>query len=171
MGAARRISTELGRVFDPSGRTGYYEFGTYALAVIGLAVACFVSVSVYFSDKGVGVAFVADLIVWVFASALLFSATVRRFHDIGRSAGWAMLFLLLPVLGLAPVLIALLSIHIAPPVGLGDDGRGIGSAFIAGYTVPLALIIGLVIFGRLCLKGSQPGPNRYGPPPLTEVTP
>ncbi len=97
---------------------------------------------------------------------LLFSAIARRMHDTGHSARWAIAMYAAPVLFLVlPVALAMVSLVIWPNTGIGDDGRGIGSAILGGLLFFATMAVNLIVVIWLCFKPSQPGTNPYGPNP------
>ncbi|MBQ7021953.1 MAG: DUF805 domain-containing protein [Akkermansia sp.] len=103
----------------------------------------------------------AAILVWLVAVPLpLFSVTVRRLHDVGRSMLLPVLTLLLAVPGI--LLPALLCI----PALLGEPA---GAERVSEHIVPalfasgvLAVVFGLIVL-MLCLMDSERGTNKYGP--------
>ena len=89
------------------------------------------------------------------------AVTARRLHDTGRS-GWWMLLPVAPLLaafvvGIATVVSALLSAG-----GDGAPRSGLIVLLVFFGLLTLAAVIIVTVF--LCLR-SDPGPNKYGPPP------
>ena len=96
------------------------------------------------------------------------SASVRRLHDVGMSGWYA---LLLPVglyLGvLANGLMGLVLIGVYGSNPSPDEFEAIPNGVDLGVTVLTmsSLLVGPSLLGLLCLRRSQPGPNKYGPNP------
>ena len=99
------------------------------------------------------------LITFPVLYALLFISTVRRSHDIGYSARWAV------ALYLTPVLVFLMSYAIAMVNLFIWQRIDHVSAIIFIYLVRASLVVNLFVIIVLCFWPSQPGPNRYGPNP------
>jgi uncharacterized membrane protein YhaH (DUF805 family) len=103
--------------------------------------------------------------------ALLFTAIVRRLHDIGYSARWALAMYLGPVLALlVPFLGTLVSYAGWPEFGPNDDLGCLTGVFAAALMLLASLGFNIFLLVRLCFRPSQPGPNRFGPNP-NEVSP
>jgi uncharacterized membrane protein YhaH (DUF805 family) len=112
-----------------------------------------------------------SLLAYLVLAILLFSSIARRMHDIGHSARWAIAMYAAPVLFLVlPIAIAMVSLVIWPNKGVGDDGRGIGSAILGGLLFFGAMAVNLIVVVWLCFKPSQPSTNSYGPNP-SEASP
>ena len=103
----------------------------------------------------------AALLLWlVLVPVPLFSVTVRRLHDVGRSLLLPVLTLLLAVPGV--VLPAILCIFIL--IGGPEESSSLSNATILSYFSPLILagVFSLIVL-MLCLMDSERGTNKYGP--------
>ena len=102
----------------------------------------------------------AALLLWLLLLPIpLFSVTVRRLHDVGRSLLLPLLTLLLGIPGV--ILPAILLFFILSSAGQSDcvTNTEVVLAFIPGV---LAIIFSLIIL-MLCLMDSERGTNKYGP--------
>ncbi|MFC3180882.1 DUF805 domain-containing protein [Cypionkella sinensis] len=184
MDAVQIISDAFRKAFQISGRANRSEFVPFiCLAILALLAVNALQSSLLLMrfadtlkisgeyDSGVMKFLRAiPVLCCVGIASALFSSVVRRFHDLGLSMLWAAALYLLPILAVGlPMLLAFISLLIWPKTGAGDDGRGIGSAILAGYLLTGALVIDIIAMCFLCFTPSQPGPNRFGPNP-SEVT-
>lgn len=103
----------------------------------------------------------AAILLCVLAVPLpLFSVTVRRLHDVGRSMLLPALTLLLAVPGiLLPVLMLILILIGGPTESDWVDTNTMLIVFGPGV---LAVVFGLIVL-MLCLMDSERGTNKYGP--------
>lgn len=86
-----------------------------------------------------------------------FAVTVRRFHDVNRGAGWALLVLAALLLSTAGNFIQVVQIatkSVPPSTGIPSNGF---------LDAALCLWVFLAVFAFL--RSGTPGPNRYGPSP------
>ena len=167
-------------IFRIAGRSPRAEYAPFASLIIALWVANFLgrialerwSWVSKFQDHDLDrlntlfFLLIASLALYAVLAALMFTAITRRLHDLGYSARWAVAIYAAPVLSvILPIALMKRYSVISPPTEISDDGRGIGSAFLAFYLMLLTLAIDLIVAIVLCFKPSQPGPNRYGPNP------
>ena len=108
---------------------------------------------------------------WLYALALLLpslAVTARRLHDTGRSAWWMLLYLV-SVLGFTvavSALIAVLAISVFGPRFGEEMDWGI-FAILIGILLIVSVVSAIVLLIFLIMPGT-PGPNRYGPDPVTQ---
>lgn len=147
------------------GRATRPEFWWYYLFTIIASVALALVDSVLNAVAGVG--YTAPL----FAVAnLLISVTllVRRAHDSGRSGWWVVGQVALSLLGAILMVFSVLFVLGAAFSGSGEVGAV--ALALVGLT-GLCFLGSMILFLIIALAGSQPGPNKYGPPSTHAPTP
>jgi len=89
------------------------------------------------------------------------AVTARRLHDTGRTGWW----MLLPVAPLLAAFVVGIATVVSAVLSAGGDGAptsGLIVLLVFFGLLTLAAVIIVTVF--LCLR-SDPGPNKYGPPP------
>ena len=113
MDIQQAVKTVLGNYANFNGRSGRAEYWWWFLAYF-VAYA-----GIYFVGGLVGL---GDLLAGILALGLLvpnLAVSVRRFHDIGKSGWWCLIFII-PLVGL----IALIYFFIKPSAGPNQFGDG-----------------------------------------------
>lgn len=132
--------------FSPEGRIGrrdYWLFGFLVLLVVNL----FLSILPLINMIG------PVVILWC-----SLALAIKRCHDVNRSGWWNLIFL-------APLPIALIGMV----AGMTSGGTATGiTLLIACALVEFALCIWFVV--AVLARPGDAGPNRFGPPPVTETT-
>ena len=175
-------------VFRIAGRSPRDEFFPFAIFIVFLWILVYVGQQVTFSwlfldvNLRVNLKEMADDIaivllysygVFLLLLALLFSAMVRRLHDIDYSARWAIAAFVIPVLlAMLPIAVVMAKVDILRS-GIWQYLRSNilhASGYFASNTVFLIAVFNLLLVVLFCFRPSQPGPNRFGPNP-NEVSP
>lgn len=107
-----------------------------------------------------GAVMLANSIILVVVAALFAAAVVRRLHDRGLSGWWG----LMPLPFLLFALIAMPRVFSDFATPTGPDIGLFGLIFINNLIYNVVLVI-LIVF---LAKRSDPGINRYGPPPAVQ---
>jgi uncharacterized membrane protein YhaH (DUF805 family) len=151
----------LEKYADFTGRASRPEFWWYVLAL----VVAFIVVHIVESILGISRMFWYS---WGPLTLLLRLATIvpslavaaRRLHDTNRS-GWWVLLPLIP-----ECLMMVMAITTVGAVAAGGGlAAAIGGAALTGL-IGLVALAGAIVLIIFCAMPSQPGDNRYGPPPL-----
>lgn len=108
-----------------------------------------------------GAIMLANSIILVVVTALFAAAVVRRLHDRGLSGWWGLMPL--PFLLFASIAMPRVFSDFAAPTG--PDLGLFGLIFINNLIYNVVLVILIV----LLVKRSDPGINRYGPPPVIQA--
>jgi uncharacterized membrane protein YhaH (DUF805 family) len=182
------VSKGFRNVFRIVGRSPRDEFVPFAIFIVFLWILVYVGQQVTFFwlfravDLGgnlkemaddISIVFLCSYGVFLLLLALLFSAMVRRLHDIDYSARWAIAAFVIPVLlVMVPFGVVMAKVDILPS-GIWHYVRSNilhASGYFVGNTVFLIAVFNLLVVVLFCFRPSQPGPNRYGPNP-NEVSP
>lgn len=103
----------------------------------------------------------AAILMWLVAVPLpLFSVTIRRLHDVGRSMLLPVLTLLLAVPGILLPALLYIQALMGEPAWVERVSENIRPVVFAPGV--LAVVFGLIVL-MLCLMDSERGTNKYGP--------
>lgn len=188
MTVAAAVSKGFRNVFRITGRSPREEFVPFAIFIVFFGILVYVGQQVtlfwLFRDVNlrgnlkemaddISIVYLCSNGLFLLLLALLFSAMVRRLHDIDYSARWAIATFFIPVLlVMVPFGVVMAKAGISPGGIWHFVSSNIlhASVYFVGNTVFLIAVCNLLVVVLFCFRSSQPGPNRYGPNP-NEVSP
>ena len=138
-----------------SGRAGRPEYWWWMLFAFGGGIAAGMV------DNGLGA---EGGLQGLFSLAILLpglAVAVRRLHDIGRSAWWLLILYAPAAIGIVFIVVGMIAAFAS--IGLGFE---VGVTGLVSMALGVVIALGGVVFAVYTMtRPSQPGANRYGPPP------
>lgn len=153
------------RYFEFSGRSSRSEFWFFVLCLIIILIVASILDRFVLGSEGLGILYFVVSIAHLIPGI---AVSVRRLHDIDRTGLWVLLF------WLGPMLVSLIGMVLmggsifmmmsgqdtAALAGLATMGAG----FLLIAIIDIAIVIVAIVF---YVTPGTPGPNTYGPPPVS----